>query len=142
MLCNTGTGNEKIFDCLAWASFLKDWDGPVEGERPSAYIIMLSDTKIAGNFYCDHGIASQTILLSAVEAGYGGCIIASVKRGQLREAFGISEQFDIIQVLALGKPKEVVVIEKMIDDDFKYWRDDNQLHHVPKRDLDNIITIL
>jgi nitroreductase len=132
--------NEKIFPTLAWAGYLKDWPGPVEGERPSAYIIMMNDTSISLNYFCDDGIATQSILLCAVENGFGGCIIASVMRDELARILNIDEQFKIIQVIALGKPKEKVVIEKIREDgDFKYWRDEQQFHHVPKRALEDII---
>jgi len=131
--------NAMIFQELAWAGYLTDWKGPVEGERPSAYIIMLNDKGITENYFCDDGIATQSILLGAVEAGYGGCIIHSVNRKNLRERLNLSEQFDIVQVLALGKPKEEVVLDPMKDGDVKYWRDENQVHHVPKRALDEII---
>ena len=46
IISNTPENNAKIFTCLEWANYLKDWLGPSEGERPSAYIIMLVDTKI------------------------------------------------------------------------------------------------
>lgn len=131
--------NAQIFEQLAWAGYLSYWDGPVEGERPSAYIVMLHDTLITGNYLCDDGIAAQSILLGAVEAGFGGCIIYSVNRNKLREILNLSGQFEIIQVLALGKPKETVVLEEMKDGNVKYWRDENQVHHVPKRSLDEII---
>lgn len=64
--------NADIFSCLAWAAYLKDWDGPVEGERPAAYILILGDTEIAKEFFCDHGIAAQSILLGAREKGLAG----------------------------------------------------------------------
>lgn len=131
--------NEMIFEQLAWAGYLTDWKGPEEGERPSAYIIMLNDTQITGNYFCDDGIATQSILLGAVEAGFGGCIIHSVNRKNLREKLNLSEQFEIVHVLALGKPKEEVVLDLMKDGDVKYWRDENQVHHVPKRSLDEVI---
>lgn len=132
--------NQRIFPCLAWAGYLKDWPGPVEGERPSAYIIMLNDSEISTNYFCDHGIAAQSILLTAVEKGYGGCIIASVSREKLRAELSIPSRYEILQVLALGKPKEIVQIEPVgPDGDIKYWRDEYHVHHVPKRSLDDII---
>jgi len=132
--------NALIFEHLAWAGYLKDWPGPDEGERPSAYIIMLGDTELAKNVACDHGIAAQSILLGAVEEGLGGCMIASIQREKLREALGIPLRYDILLVLALGKPKETVVIEKMgPEGNVKYWRDGKGRHHVPKRSLAEII---
>jgi nitroreductase len=132
--------NALIFEHLAWAGYLKDWPGPSEGERPSAYIIMLGDTELAKNVACDHGIAAQSILLGAVEKGLGGCMIASIQREKLREALGIPLRYDLLLVLALGKPKETVVIEKMgPEGNVKYWRDGEGRHHVPKRSLTEII---
>jgi nitroreductase len=140
ILSNSTEQNNKIFSCLAWAGYLQDWHGPAEGEKPSAYIIMLGDKDISTNYYCDHGIAAQNILLGAVENGLGGCIIASVNRDKLRELINISDTFEIIQVIALGKPKEKVIIEEIDgDESIKYWRDEDEKHHVPKRKLDDII---
>ena len=132
--------NALVFEHLAWAGYLKDWPGPSEGERPSAYIIMLGDTEIAKNVVCDHGIAAQSILLGAVEKGLGGCMIASIQREKLRETLNIPPRYDILLVLALGKPKETVVIEKMgPEGNVRYWRDGEGRHHVPKRSLEEII---
>ena len=100
---------------------------------------MLNDRDISTNYFCDHGIAAQSILLGAVEAGFGGCIIASVNRKELSRLFSLSDRFEVIQVLALGKPAEKVVLEEMQNDDYKYWRDEDGIHHVPKRPLDEII---
>jgi nitroreductase len=132
--------NALIFPHLAWAGYLKDWPGPTEGERPSAYIIILGDTQIRQAGGCDHGIAAQSILLGATEKGLGGCIIASVQREQLRQALSIPDRYEILLVLALGKPRVKVVIENVKPDgDIKYWRDSEDIHHVPKRPLDDII---
>lgn len=131
--------NEQIFEQLGWAGYLTTWKGPEEGEQPSAYIIMLNDTLITGNYFCDDGIAIQSILLGATESGFGGCIIHSVNRNKLREILNLSEQYEILYVLALGKPKETVVLDELEGSDIKYWRDENQVHHVPKRALDEII---
>jgi len=133
--------NKLIFPLLKWAGYFKDWDGPAEGEQPSAYIIMLSDKEIRPNpAFCDQGIACQSILLGATEAGFGGCIIGAVDFKELREALVIPDKFDIIMVIALGKPKETVVLEDVDKSgDIKYYRDANGVHHVPKRRLEDII---
>ena len=132
--------NRLIFPFLSWAGYLKDWPGPIEGERPAAYIVMVNDTEITNNYFCDHGIAAQSILLTAVEKGFGGCIIASVNRDKLRESLSIPLRYEIIQIIALGKPKEIVEIDPLgSDGDIKYWRDANQIHHVPKRSLEDIV---
>lgn len=130
---------ETLYPCLAWAGYLTTWEGPGNGERPTAYIVILGDKEISESFGVDHGIAAQSIMLGATEAGLGGCIIASVKKERLRAAFDIPKQSEVLLVLALGKPVEEVVIETIRNNDVKYWRDDNSVHHVPKRTLDEII---
>lgn len=132
--------NAAIFPQLGWAAYLKDWPGPVEGERPSAYIIILGDRSIRDSFGCDHGIAAQSILLGAAERGLGGCIIATVRKEGLRQALNIPAHLEILLVLALGAPKEIVQIEAVgPDGDIRYWRDEQGVHHVPKRSLEEII---
>jgi len=131
--------NEKIFSTLAWAGYLKDWDGPTEGEKPTAYIVILGDTRITNNFMCDHGIVSQSMLLGAVEKGLGGCIFASIKKEKLKELIQLDSHFEVLLVLAIGKPKEEVVVEDVSNDDIKYYRDENRVHHVPKRSLNELI---
>lgn len=132
--------NAGIFSCLAWAGYLKDWPGPAAGERPAAYIIILGDKDISQNFGCDHGIAAQSILLGAREKGLGGCILGSIQRDRLRQLLNISQQFDILLVIALGRPKEQVVLKNAPPGaDIKYWRDAQEVHHVPKRRLEDII---
>ncbi len=132
--------NSLIFPHLTWAAYLKDWPGPVEGERPSAYILVLGDTEIRKSFTFDQGIAAQNILLGATERGLGGCIVAALNRGKLRAALAIPDRYEILFVLALGKPKEKVVLDVLEPGgDVKYWRDAEGVHHVPKRRLEDII---
>jgi nitroreductase len=139
-LSNTPEMNDLIFPYLGWAGALKDWGGPAEGERPSAYILILGDTEIRETFSVDHGIAAQSILLGATEAGYGGCMIGSVRRDEVRKALGIPERFQILLAIALGKPAEQVVVEPVGEDgSITYYRDQNSVHHVPKRRLAELI---
>jgi nitroreductase len=132
--------NSLIFPHLVWATYLKGWPGPAEGERPSAYIVILGDTEVGRFWDYDAGIAAQSILLGAAEKGLGGCMIANVQKEGLRKALEIPSRYEILLVLALGKPREKVVIETVgPSGDTRYWRDDEGVHHVPKRPLDEII---
>ena len=132
--------NAEIFSCLAWAGYLKDWPGPEEGERPTAYIVVLGDTGISESAGCDHGIAAQTIMLAAREKGLAGCMLGSIDRKALRNSLNIPSQLKILLVLAIGKPKEQIVLETIASSDsIKYWRDNDGVHHVPKRKLEDII---
>ena len=131
--------NALVFSHLEWAAYLKDWDGPAEAERPTGYIIVLQDTNISRSIDCDHGIACQTILLGATEKGLGGCMLGAVNRKDLHVALGFQTHLKILLVVALGKPKETVVIEPVQEGTIRYWRDEMNVHHVPKRALTEII---
>ncbi len=108
--------NAKIFPLLGFAGQLREWPGPSEGERPSAYIVILLDTEIAKVAGCDHGIAAQSILLGATEKGLGGCMHGSVKKDEFRKAFEVPERYEILLAISLGKPKEKVVLETVGSD--------------------------
>ncbi|MEO0271851.1 MAG: nitroreductase family protein [candidate division WOR-3 bacterium] len=129
-----------IFENVTWAAYLKNWGGPKEGERPSAYIIVLAEKDLSRNYLIDAGLASMAILLGAVEKGLGGCIMGSLNRENTRKLFNIPEKYEIIYAIAIGKPKETVVIDEMgADGDIRYWRDEMDVHHVPKRSLKDIV---
>ena len=135
--------NETIFPHLFWADYLKEWPGPDKGERPSAYIIVLHDTEIETSLnllWCDLGLACQNILLGAVEKGYGGCLIGAFKKDKIIKILLVPSRYDPLLVIALGKPKETVRIEEIDEgQDIRYYRDERDVHHVPKRRLENLI---
>lgn len=138
-ILNTEKENELVFQNLAWAGYLPEWSGPQEGEKPTGYIILLTDDDKAAHVQCDAGLAMQSMLLGAVERGLGGCIFASVKREQLSKDLDIPEKYRIIYVMALGKPVEEVVIDDIINGNVKYWRDQQQVHHVPKKLIEDMM---
>lgn len=140
LLVNTIDVNNLVFPSLGWAGYLADWNGPEEGERPAAYIVILLDKSISSTAGCDHGLAAQTIMLGAAESGLGGCIIGSINRTTLQASLQLSEQFDILLVLALGVAKEIVRLEPLsASGNIRYYRSDDGVHHVPKRSREEII---
>lgn len=141
ILSSSPNKNALIFSCLAWAGYLKSWPGPEEGERPAGYIVILGDTEKANQYIgYDCGIAAQSILLGAREKGLAGCMFGAINRRKLRDLLDIDTQLKILIVIAIGKPKEDIVIETVgHDGNIRYWRDSRGVHHVPKRKLSDII---
>lgn len=141
MIINSPEENQAVFNTLGWAGKLADWDGPSEGERPTAYIILLCDLALGKNKQTDDGIIAQTMLLGAVEMGYGGCMLGNIKRTKLAESLNIDlTKYQIDLVIALGKPKEEILLEDITaEHGIDYYRDENAIHHVPKRSLNDLI---
>ncbi len=139
VVVNTPELCAKIFPYLGWAGYLTDWKGPVEGERPSAYVLcLLNKTRLKGpesEAQFDLGVATQNLLLGAMEKRIGGCRIGAFNP-QLASLFDMPGHLVISLVVALGKPRETVIIEECKnEDDVRYWRDEHGVHHVPKRSL-------
>lgn len=142
-LSNEEEKNERIFKTLKWAGYLSDWNGPENGEKPTAYIVMLHDQRVSKNYFWDHGLAAQSILLGLSEQGLGGCQFNGIDRPALAEALKLPEYYEIVMVIAIGKPKEVIVLDEIDETgNIKYWRDDQSNHHVPKRKLEDVIVDL
>ena len=116
---------------------------PPEGERPSAYIIVLNDTQLGtyGPTEVDHGIAAQSILLGATEKGLGGCMVGMVNRKELQKVLNIPARYEILLVLTIGKPKEKFVFEPVEQsmENMRGWWDEQGVRHIPKRKLEDII---
>ncbi|MEE4243534.1 MAG: nitroreductase family protein [Desulfopila sp.] len=131
-----------VFPYLGWAGYLSDWKGPVESERPTAYILCyLNKDRLTGSVQeaiFDLGIATQNILLGATAAGLGGCRIGAFSP-KLADVFPQADHLELHHVIALGVPVEKVIIEECADNNIKYWRDSEQVHHVPKRPLEDLL---
>jgi nitroreductase len=143
MLSCDAEKNAKIFSTIArWKGMMPEWLGPKEGERPSAYIIILGDKEVMSSFGYDPGIAAQSIVLGANEKGLGACMIGSVRKKEAREVLKIPSRYDILLTIALGKPKEKVVLETLNPgQSTNYWLEKDDSHHVPKRRLEDIIIV-
>ena len=141
-LVSSANERDMVFSQLKWAGALKDWDGPEEGERPTGYIV-ICDAGHGATTPVDEGIAAQTIMLAAVEAGFGGCMLHAFNKAGVSQALGLEgEGVEPLMVLALGRPAEKVVLEPLSaspDGSTNYWRDAESVHHVPKRSLEDVL---
>ncbi len=127
-----------VFGTLSWAGYLPDYE-PSEEEMPRAYIGILLDKSLRKNPGHDAGIAAMSVSIVAYDEGLGSCILGSVDREKLRKILNVPDGFDIVLVVALGYPAENPVADKMKDGDIKYWLDENEVLHVPKRELKDIV---
>jgi nitroreductase len=130
----------KIFDTIGWAAYIKPTWKPDENERPIAYILLLiSDIK--NKYYLrDVSFATENIVIAAESKKIGTCVICNINKEKIREILNIPNNYEIDSLIALGYKAEYPVVEDF-KDTVKYWRDENQILHVPKRKLEKIIHI-
>ncbi len=139
----------RVFDELAWAGALKDWDGPIEGERPTGYIGILAERAVPGKPAApitdtDTGIAAQTMMLAARSATpeVAACMFKAFTPHAI-DAMGLdNDKLELKLIMAFGVPVEQQAIEPLSaspDGTLNYWRDEAQVHHVPKRALEDIL---
>lgn len=132
---------DKIQPLTAWAKALKI-TLPHAGHCPTAFLIICQDTDIAPglqSFLKDVGIVAQTMLLRATEMGLGGCMIGSFDKEKLHEVLDLPDNIVPLLTIAIGKPDETIVLEDALDQDVSYYRDEDDVHHVPKRPLQEFI---
>lgn len=133
----------KIQPLTGWARALPDLNLPYEGKRPTAFIVICQDLNLGdaiARYQKDVGIVAQTILLAASEKQLGGCMIGNFSPADVKKELGLAENITPVLIIALGKPdEEIILTEAQEGDSVKYYRDENDLHYVPKRRLEDII---
>lgn len=142
MVCTEDAECETLRQHTRYAKALKGVKLPPEGHYPSAYILIFLDTDISENlltFRRDVGIVAQSLMLLAVEAGYGGCMIGNFDGADIAREFCIPENCQLQLILALGEPDEEIILEEARDGKVTYYRDEAFVHHVPKRPLEEIL---
>ena len=143
MLVTEQEQRDLVFPLLGWAGYLSDWKGPKPGERPAAYILCLLDKSLLkgteNEAHFDCGIATQSMLLAAAEQGVYGCRIGAFAKN-IDTVLNVAEPLSVMLVLALGYPAEAVVLEDVGNDGgIQYWRDEQGVHHVPKRTREDVL---
>jgi Nitroreductase len=129
-----------VYDTLKWGGAFPDWDQP-KNEAPSSYIVLLREKDLAPRVGIDDGLSTQIITLAATTKGYGTCILQNCAFKDLMANLAIdTDKYVFSLVIAIGKPiEEVVIDEGLVDGNTKYYRDENEVHHVPKRTLADVL---
>ncbi|MCR5584547.1 MAG: nitroreductase family protein [Lachnospiraceae bacterium] len=134
---------KKMNGFTRWGKMLKDMTLPHPGQFPTAYVLIVVDTGICkepAKAEADMGIAAQTMLLAAVEKELGGCMIGNFDKDPAAEAFCEKPEYVPVLAVAIGKPVETVkLVEVGEDGSTKYYRDENDVHYVPKRKLEDVL---
>lgn len=134
---------DRIQKLTKWARALPDLTLPHPGMCPTAFIIICQDTRLGeslNRYQKDVGIVAQTMLLSATEKGLGGCMIGNFGANSVREELNLPEYLAPMLIVAIGEPKEkVILVEIEEGESTNYYRDENDVHYVPKRKLKDII---
>ncbi len=141
MLVNDKEGCNAIFEEISFAAHLRpDWTGPKEGERPNAYIVVMTNVEPDVNLGIDMGVAAEAMLMTAREEGLGGCIFRSFDRQKLGEKLG-KHPYMPSMVISIGYDNEVVIIREDVrsDSDLRYYRNQYGHHIVPKLPLSELV---
>ena len=143
MLVNDKETCDAIFSNISFAAHLRpEWCGPKEGERPAAYIVVMTETEPDVNLGIDMGVAAEAMLITAREEGLGGCIFRSFDREALGAALGKSP-YKPAMVISIGYSDEVVIIQHAPDvrpdGNLKYYRNQYGHHIVPKISIEQLI---
>jgi len=134
---------DRIQPLVHWAAQLPDIVLPHPGHCPTGFIVICQDTDISANlnmFQRDAGITAQTMLLLAAEEDLGGCMIGNFNAGELCSVLKLPANIRPLLVVALGKPDEKIVLTDVGQDgNTVYYRDENDVHYVPKRSLEDLL---
>lgn len=133
----------KIQSLTKWARALPDMELPHKGMCPTGFIVICQDLNIGeslARYQKDVGIVAQTILLAATEKDLGGCMIGNFGAEPVKEALELDEHLMPVLIIALRKPNEKIVLKDIeTGEDTTYYRDEDDVHYVPKRKLSDII---
>ena len=126
-----------------WARALPELTLPHPGHCPTGFVVICQDTNLNPSiprYQKDIGIVAQTMLLAAVEMGLGGCMIGNYDAGKVKAALNLAENLAPVLIVAIGKPDETIVLTDVgPNGETNYYRDENDVHYVPKRSLDDLI---
>jgi len=129
---------EHLFETIGWAAYITPKWIPLEYERPVAYIVLGIKNEQSAWAIRDVSFAASQIMILAEAYGIGSCVLCNINKKEIQRILKIPMNCSIDSIIALGYPQEQPIIET-ITTDVKYWRDANNVLHVPKRELDSVV---
>lgn len=132
---------ERLLEKTKWAAMLPELRLPPDNKHPAAFIAICVNGKAfpQGNFETDIGICAMTIYTAAAELGLAGCMIGAFDRVGVSDVLGLEERIAPKLLIALGAPAEKRKIVDVVNGSTAYYRDENGVHCVPKRSLEDIL---
>ena len=109
---------------------------PLEGTEPNAFVVICTD-KESRYVDMDMGIATQTMLLRAVEMGLNGICIAAFDHEAVREALHLPLAPQLI--LAIGRSAEHIEVVDIAEGESTTYYRKNGTHFVPKFKVEDLI---
>ena len=135
---------DQIQPLTHWARALSDrMTLPHPGHCPTGFIVICQDINLGESlqrYLKDVGIVAQTMLLAAAEKGLGGCMIGNFNGEEVKKELNLSENLVPMLIVAFGKPDETIVLTEIEEGEgINYYRDEQDVHYVPKRKLPDIL---
>ncbi len=128
----------KLFPLIKYAGYLS-WNPEFE-QCPTAFIAILNDTSLkpTDKTECDSGAAGMSICLAATELGLGSVWLGAIDRAEIKAALGLDEKYDVTYLVGIGYAAQEGSTYDM-EDSIRYYFDDEENVHVPKRSIEEVV---
>lgn len=134
---------DRVQALTKWARALPQMTLPHPGHCPTGFVVICQDTNLGESlqrYLKDVGIVAQTMLLAAAEQGLGGCMIGNFNGEEVKKELALPENLVPMLIVAFGKPDETIVLTELEEGgSCNYYRDENDVHYVPKRKLEDVV---
>lgn len=128
---------DAIFPDLKWAMYLPGYTIG-ETERPTAYVVLLRDSRISKKCDYDVGAASALLMVAAADRGIGSCPIGNFTAAKVSALLGLEEDLHPELVIAMGYPAQESRPVPM-EDTIRYRQDEAGNFLVPKWNTEDIL---
>ncbi len=127
-----------VFENLRWAAYLPGFEIS-DNQRPMGYVILTCHAPAKRNCQFDLGAAATTLMLAAEGQGIATCCLGSFGRERMIEILGLHDEEPLL-VIALGYPAQKSKVVDLVDD-VKYYENKDGCLCVPKRTMDDLLTL-